>query len=72
MKRKRSAKNDENSKNSEKVDETLGESHFFTDKEVSQFQTSLLEWYDENKRTLPWRTIASEEPDDNIRGTSDN
>ena len=31
---------------------------------------SLLDWYDENKRTLPWRTISEdfENTDDNKRG----
>jgi A/G-specific adenine glycosylase len=35
---------------------------------ISPLRASLLSWYDANKRTLPWRTIAAEEKNDEIRG----
>ncbi|XP_051964902.1 adenine DNA glycosylase isoform X2 [Xyrauchen texanus] len=42
--------------------------HFFHDpSEISLFRTQLLHWYDQNKRELPWRTVAMTEPDVNIR-----
>ncbi len=66
MKRKRS-----HAENEPETHPTQGSLHFFEDEnEINQLQTKLLQWYDSNKRTLPWRTIASEEPDDNIRGYS--
>ena len=36
--------------------------------DVSQFRESLLSWYDENCRTLPWRSTARSETDPDIRG----
>ncbi|TRY71055.1 hypothetical protein TCAL_02406 [Tigriopus californicus] len=44
------------------------DSHFFTPSEVTQCRQALLAWYDDNQRTLPWRTIAKSERDLNIRG----
>lgn len=42
--------------------------HFFHDPtEISLFRSHLLVWYDQNKRVLPWRTLALTEPDVNIR-----
>ncbi|RXN34560.1 adenine DNA glycosylase-like protein [Labeo rohita] len=42
--------------------------HFFHDPtEISLFRSQLLQWYDQNKRELPWRTLAMTEPDVNIR-----
>ncbi|TRZ02781.1 hypothetical protein DNTS_028825 [Danionella cerebrum] len=42
--------------------------HFFQDPaETTLFRSQLLEWYDANKRDLPWRTLAMTEPDLNIR-----
>ncbi|XP_051525571.1 adenine DNA glycosylase-like [Myxocyprinus asiaticus] len=42
--------------------------HLFHDpSEISLFRTHLLHWYDQNKRELPWRTVAMTEPDVNIR-----
>uniref|UniRef100_A0A671R0C3 Adenine DNA glycosylase n=1 Tax=Sinocyclocheilus anshuiensis TaxID=1608454 RepID=A0A671R0C3_9TELE len=33
--------------------------HFFHDAtEISRFRTHLLQWYDQNKRELPWRTLV--------------
>ncbi|CAL8269163.1 unnamed protein product [Arctogadus glacialis] len=34
---------------------------------VLQIQKKLLNWYDKEKRELPWRTVALKEPDVNIR-----
>ncbi|XP_043239904.1 adenine DNA glycosylase-like isoform X2 [Amphibalanus amphitrite] len=33
--------------------------------EILQFQQSLLKWYDQNHRSLPWRDIAAKEADSN-------
>jgi len=47
--------------------------HYFNEKsEILELRKNLLDWYDENKRTLPWRTIAEdfENSDDNVRGYS--
>ncbi|KAK2898412.1 hypothetical protein Q8A67_009830 [Cirrhinus molitorella] len=42
--------------------------HFFHDpNEISLFRSQLLQWYDQNKRELPWRTLAVTESDVNIR-----
>jgi len=41
---------------------------FDSDAEVRQVRSKLLSWFDSNCRTLPWRTIAKEEPDLNKRG----
>ncbi|XP_043103839.1 adenine DNA glycosylase isoform X2 [Puntigrus tetrazona] len=42
--------------------------HFFHDPpEIPLFRSHLLHWYDQNKRELPWRTLAMTEPDVNIR-----
>ncbi|XP_073675360.1 A/G-specific adenine DNA glycosylase [Garra rufa] len=42
--------------------------HFFHDPtEISLFRSQLLQWYDQNKRELPWRSLAMTEPDVNIR-----
>ena len=40
------------------ADATNGDSHNFTSGEIKDLQKSLLSWYDEKKRTLPWRTIV--------------
>ena len=44
--------------------------HIFSSDQLSQIRNDLLKWYDTHKRTLPWRTIAVEEKDPNIRGYS--
>ena len=41
---------------------------FESHSEVSQVRSKLLDWFASNCRTLPWRTIAKEEPDLNKRG----
>ncbi|KAK4847097.1 hypothetical protein QYF36_025504 [Acer negundo] len=35
----------------------------FSDKEIKQIRVSLLEWYDENQRELPWRQRSGSESD---------
>ena len=42
--------------------------HYF--QETEKLRTDLLDWYSKSQRTLPWRTIAKNEKDDNIRGYS--
>lgn len=45
------------------------ESHFFREEaEIKDLQKNLLDWYCKSQRTLPWRTLARDEADDNIRG----
>ena len=44
------------------------QTHYFEDSQVKGFQDALLDWYEGNKRTLPWRTLALEEKDPNRRG----
>ncbi|XP_076009282.1 adenine DNA glycosylase [Genypterus blacodes] len=42
--------------------------HTFHDPaDVERLRSQLLSWYDEEKRELPWRTVAKTEPDLNIR-----
>ncbi|KAF8793610.1 Adenine DNA glycosylase like protein [Argiope bruennichi] len=42
--------------------------HKFTEDDCQEIQRRLLKWYDEEQRTLPWRTIAKTEVDQNVRG----
>ncbi|XP_072505342.1 adenine DNA glycosylase isoform X2 [Notamacropus eugenii] len=45
--------------------------HLFSDAdEVTRFRASLLSWYDQAKRDLPWRRRAAEEPDPDRRAYS--
>lgn len=41
--------------------------HFHDLAELGFIRARLLDWYDQNKRELPWRTVALTEPDINIR-----
>ena len=71
MKRKRSSCKKSNSDPDLVRDAgVINESHYFRETEISDIRLSLLNWYDENKRTLPWRSIAQdyENTDDNRRG----
>ena len=50
-------------------DKSLCECHSFkSNDEVVQVRSKLLKWFAQNCRTLPWRTIARNEPDLNKRG----
>ena len=42
--------------------------HQFSGEDVGRLRSSLLAWYDENCRTLPWRTAANEVKDPDVRG----
>lgn len=42
--------------------------HQFTFNEAQSVRDSLLQWYDKNKRDLPWRRITAKEKDRNRRG----
>lgn len=42
--------------------------HAFSTKETDRVRKSLLSWYDKNGRDLPWRTVARNEIDDDVRG----
>ena len=54
MKKKRSlAKQNRPTHDASKVDH-----HNFTDSEIASVRSKLLSWYDENKRSLPWRDLA--------------
>lgn len=45
----------------------IGPLHHFTTEDVATLRRSLLAWYDTNQRVLPWRTIATTEPDQHKR-----
>ena len=47
--------------------ETSCSSHYFSKIETGEIRRQLLDWYDGNKRVLPWRTIAETEADLNLR-----
>ena len=47
----------------------IGHSHQFTTEEVQIIRKNLLEWYDNNKRDLQWRQLATHS-DPNIRAYS--
>ena len=34
---------------------------------IAQFRQGLLKWYDQNQRSLPWRDIAANEEDNNVK-----
>ena len=55
-------------KNSTKEDIENCSSHQFSGEDVGRLRSSLLGWYDENCRTLPWRTAAKEVNDPDVRG----
>ena len=40
---------------------------FSSEAEIDKFRTALLKWYDVNKRTLPWRSVAETETDPDVR-----
>ena len=40
------------------------------DGEIETVRENLLKWFSANSRTLPWRSIAKDEADPNIRGYS--
>jgi A/G-specific adenine glycosylase len=40
------------------------------DGEIEAVREKLLNWYSDNSRTLPWRSIAKDEADPNVRGYS--
>lgn len=46
---------------------TGGPLHNFKKREIATLQSSLLAWYDANKRVLPWRSIAATEQDPHKR-----
>ena len=62
-------KKKENEKPAKEEDPDCGR-HVFKSSEISQLRSRLLDWYDKNARTLPWRDIARTEVDPNIRGYS--
>ena len=47
-------------------------SHFFSSEaaEIDTVRKALLKWYDANRRTLPWRSVAETETDPDVRGYS--
>ncbi len=40
------------------------------DEEIETVRKNLLNWFADNSRTLPWRSIAKDEVDLNVRGYS--
>lgn len=65
MKRKKSSASGEEKENKGK---RLCDRHEFSSDSVSEVRGSLLEWYDLNCRTLPWRTAARTVEDGDVRG----
>ena len=65
MKRKKSSVSGEEKENKGK---RVCDRHEFSEEEVSRVRGSLLEWYDDNCRTLPWRTAARSVEDGDVRG----
>ena len=65
MKRKKSSVSGEEKENKGK---RVCDRHEFNEEEVSRVRGSLLEWYDDNCRTLPWRTAARSVEDGDVRG----
>ncbi|GFR16000.1 adenine DNA glycosylase [Trichonephila clavata] len=60
---------DENTKTSTKnATSNICKKHIFSADEIQSIQKNMLEWYDKEQRTLPWRTIAKTEESRNIRG----
>ena len=67
MKRKKSsASSGEEKENKEK--KRVCDRHEFSSESVVRVRGSLLEWYDHNSRTLPWRTAARTVEDGDVRG----
>ena len=44
--------------------------HDFTESDTDYLRSKLLLWYDQNARSLPWRTRSKTETNDNVRGYS--
>lgn len=44
--------------------------HHFPSEEIDQVRRALLDWYDANRRELPWRSVAEAEKDPDVRGYS--
>ena len=70
MKRKRDQSKENKAQSATSKDKSTKDCGQHNIKDLPQFRQSLLSWYDGNCRTLPWRTVAKTEPDDNIRGYS--
>ncbi|XP_053394319.1 adenine DNA glycosylase-like isoform X2 [Mercenaria mercenaria] len=49
----------QNGSQKENKSSTIPPFHNFTDEETKEVRTSLVSWYNENKRDLPWRRYAS-------------
>ena len=43
---------------------------FSSEAEIDTVRKALLKWYDANRRTLPWRSVAETETDPDVRGYS--
>jgi len=65
MKRKRNESKENKNASDANVVKNCGQ-HVI--KDTSKYRELLLKWYDANCRTLPWRTVAKQETDPNVRG----
>ena len=65
MKRKKSSASGEEKENKGK---RACDRHELSEEEISRVRGSLLDWYDDNSRTLPWRTAAKSVEDGDVRG----
>ena len=65
MKRKKSSTSGEGKENKGK---SVCDRHEFSEEEISGVRGSLLDWYDDNSRTLPWRTAGKTVEDGDVRG----
>ena len=67
MKRKKSSASAGEEKENQEV-KRVCDRHEFSSESVSRVRGSLLAWYDDNSRTLPWRTAARTVEDGDVRG----
>ncbi|XP_028418066.1 adenine DNA glycosylase-like [Dendronephthya gigantea] len=62
------SRNASTSQNNSSKAHNLCERHAFTPQEIENLRQQLLDWYDVNKRDLPWRRLGAQEKDRNRRG----
>ncbi|GFU33607.1 adenine DNA glycosylase [Nephila pilipes] len=65
---KKKSKNDNTKTSAKNAASNICQKHVFTVDEIKNIQKNMLEWYEREQRTLPWRTIAKTELDHNTRG----
>ena len=68
MKRKKSSASGEEKENKGLKGKRVCDRHEFSEEEVSGVRGNVLDWYDHNSRTLPWRTAAQTVEEGDVRG----